>query len=125
MATNKWFKDSCPYCKDQGFMSVIGDVEAGESVIGFTHKMSGTQGATGAAALPVDTVAFKDQSLSSGGKVTNMADTDYKVFAIRSVTGAAPPSYQSNVSAQKKESFGFQGDAGTYYDIIVRGRILY
>jgi hypothetical protein len=29
----KWIKDYCPYCKDQGFDSVIGNVAPGEVVL--------------------------------------------------------------------------------------------
>jgi hypothetical protein len=114
MVTSKWFKDSCPYCKDQGFPSVIGDVEAGESVFGFTH----TQVAT------TDIITLYTET---SGKVNNMADTNYEVLVTRTAAGSESSSNDSvlYVSAQKRESFSLTGVANEVYDVIVRGRILY
>ena len=114
MVTGKWFKDSCPYCKDQGFPSVVGDVETGESVFGFTHL----QVNSGA-----DTITFATET---GGKVHNMADTDYKVLVTRTDAGSeATSNALTIVSAQTRVSFALTGVTAQYYDVIIRGRILY
>jgi hypothetical protein len=114
MATGKWFKDSCPYCKDQGFNSVIGDVEAGETIFGFAH----TQVAT------ADKITF---STATSGRVTQMVNTDYHVEATRVNVGSAGASEASVsfVYDQHLDYFYLAGEVGDgEYEVIVRGRVL-
>ena len=114
MATGKWFKDSCPYCKDQGFDSVIGDVEAGETIFGFTHTMVAT----------ADKLTFATETVN---RITQMADTDYKVIATRitATSGGGSEVSVPYIYDQHVGYFYLAGEAGWQYDVIVRGRILY
>src|SRR4030043_2369827 len=110
MSKGKWVKDSCPFAKDAGFDSVIGDVKPGETVFGFTFTRSG--GGT------TEKVTIKT---ATGGKVTEMFDTDYKVGITKvsadSVGAAATPC----VYDQHKEYFYIVAEDGEEYDIVVNG----
>jgi hypothetical protein len=106
----KWIKDYCPYCKDQGFDSVIGNVAPGEVVFGFYHLQSGSP----------EIITFKT---ATNGKVTMMRDTNYRVLATKISAG-------SEVSApynlrKYKDLFYLAAESGEEYDIVIVGKVGY
>lgn len=107
----KWAKDSCPFCKDQGFYSVIGDVKPGEIIFGFPYVMGRSP----------DTLDFETET---GGKVREMADINYRVFAVRVDLGSVSEATIYSVSNKTKLSFDLAGDDGGSYDVVVVGRVL-
>jgi hypothetical protein len=113
MAQGRWVKDFCPYAKDQGFYSVIGDVAPGEKVFGFTHTLTGS--GTNALVLKTET----------NGLVTEMADKNYRVLVTKSVTGSIVPGAEALVALKTKSGFSLFGTQNSDYDIIVIGRVLY
>jgi hypothetical protein len=112
MAKGRWVKDSCPFAKDQGFNSVIGDVAPGEQIFGFTHTMSSTP----------DTLTLKTET---NGLVSEMADRNYRVIATKVSTGSIAALGEPVISAKTKLSFDLDGENSTDYDLIVIGRVLY
>jgi len=109
----RWVKDYCPFSRDQGFLSVIGDVAPGEQVFGFSYTMgSGTA-----------TVTFKTET---HGRVTQMKDLNYRV-QLTKVTAASGASEGSEayVRTQTETTFVLVGDNSQVYDVIVIGRINY
>lgn len=110
MAKGKWIKDTCPYAKDQGFYSVIGDVRPGETVFGF----SVTTGSTDHSCV-LKTV--------TEGKVVQMDDTNYRVIATK--VGAGSVATVPIVKTKTKTSFNIAGENAKVYDVIVIGRVLY
>lgn len=112
MAKGRWVKDICPFAKDQGFNSVIGDEAPGETVFGFTHTMSGT----------TETLTFKTETV---GLVTQMADKNYRVLVTKSSTGSIVAATTAAIGAKLETTFAIRGESGKAYDIIVIGRVLY
>jgi len=107
---NKWVKDVCPYAKDQGFSSVVGDVAPGETVFGFTHIQVAAQ----------DVIYFR---IATGGKVTQMANTNYKVLVTK-VSADSEVSVPFGYS-QYKDNFTLDAEAAEQYDIVVIGKVIY
>lgn len=109
----RWVKDYCPYAKDQGFLSVIGDVAPGEQVFGFTYLTVGGD----------DVITFATETHK---RVTQMKDTNYRV-QLTKVTAASGASEGSEayVRTQTAVSFVLIGDTAQLYDVIVIGRINY
>jgi len=106
----RWVKDICPYAKDQGFNSVIGDVRPGEKIFGFTVTSTSTD-----MTLTLKTV--------TGGKVTQMHDLNYRVIPVKVDTGSvAAVAY---IKTKAKTSFHLCAENNKIYDIVVIGRVLY
>lgn len=106
----KWIKDYCPYAKDQGFDSVIGNVAPGELVFGFKHTQVGA----------TDSLFFKT---ITEGKVTMMRDTFYRILVTKTSGGSvASVPY---TSYKYKDAFNLTAEIGEEYDIIVVGKIGY
>lgn len=110
----KWVKDYCPYAKDQGFDSVIGDVALGESIFGFQY-------------LHPDVPGLVNFALATNGKVHQMADARYRVLVTRSQSSSYGPPVvnKAYVYGQYADHFHLAGDAGEWYDIVVIGIIAY
>ena len=107
----KWIKDYCPYAKDQGFDSVIGNVAPGETVFGFRHVL-----VAGTDTLNLNTV--------TEGKVTMMKNTNYRILVTKVDAGSTLTAV-AYTSWKYKDAFNLTGDAGGTYDIIVVGKIGY
>ncbi len=107
---NKWIKDYCPYAKDQGFDSVIGNVAPGETVFGFRYRITATPEALTFASV-------------TENRVTMMRDTGYRVLITKVSAGseATIPSYY----LPAKLGFTIVGENGEDYDVIVVGRVGY
>ena len=106
----KWIRDYCPYCKDQGFDSIIGDVAPGEMVFGFYHNQTGA----------LDIINL---NTATGGKITMMRDTNYRVLVTKISAGSevsAPYSLRKG-----KDQFYLGAEAGEEYDIVVVGHVGY
>lgn len=115
---DKWVKDVCPFAKDQGFTSVVGDVEKGISVFGFSFRSTGT-----------DAIVFKTVT---GGRVTQMEsftettgahNTWYQVSVTKISSGSAASTV--NISTIGHTGFTITAESGEDYDVIVRGRIAF
>lgn len=104
----KWISDVCPFAKDQGFLSVVSNVESGETVFGFTHRQSGE----------TDIINFKTKT---AGKVTQMKDTDYKVI-IGAIAGTSQTKNYFSLS-QSRTGFTLTAVPGESYDILVIGKV--
>ncbi len=123
---DKWAKDVCPFCKDQGFDSIVGDPKPGETVIGITHTMVGA-----ADTLDFLTYTAKEYGPHTGISVQNtriihqMADLLYRVFISRADEGdeATDESNSTYIGTKTLTSFVVNGIAGHTYDIIVVGRV--
>jgi len=114
----RWVKDYCPFARDQGMDSIIGDVAAGETVFGFQFLHPGGPG------------ALVNLKISTNGKVTQMQDAFYKVFVTKSATAVYPPGIPAVVNKpyayeQYADHFQLYGDTGEWYDVVVIGKVLY
>jgi hypothetical protein len=109
--SNKWAKDSCPYASDQGFYSVVGDIEEGETLFGFTHTQVGAS----------DTITL---ATSTGGQVNVMADTDYQVEATKLSATSVSVTAVAYITSKSRTAFVLNGDAGDMYDVIIKGRVM-
>jgi len=112
MAKGRWVKDICPFAKDQGFDSVIGDVAPGETVFGFTHLMLSSS----------DTLTLK---AVTNGLVTEMADRNYRVLVTKTAAGSIVAGSEAIITTKTKLTFVLKGENALSYDVIVIGRILY
>jgi hypothetical protein len=108
----RWVKDSCPYARDQGFQSVVGNVAPGETVFGFTYLMTSAS----------DTITLKTVTK---GLVTQMADKQYRVIPMKVDTGSIADADIPRVSSKKEATFVLSAENAKYYDVIVVGRVLY
>jgi hypothetical protein len=112
MPKNLWPKDSCPYCKDQGFDAVVGGVAPGESIFGIVNEHSGTG----------ENIVFRTVT---NGKVTMMADNNYRVLVTKISGGSVGATTVPYVYEQYKDHFKLLGENGEDYDVIVIGKIAY
>lgn len=110
MAKGRWVKDSCPYAKDQGFNSVIGDVRPGETVFGFSITTTSTS----------HTCTLKTVT---AGLVTQMDDTNYRILVTKVSAGSVVT--VPTTATKTKTSFILQAENAEDYDVIVIGRVLY
>lgn len=106
----KWIKDYCPYAKNQGFYSVVGNVDKGQKVFGFEH--------TQVAGADVIVLATATRNV-----VTQMQDTGYEV--ILSDTSSGSVVTVCYVEDKTKTSFELNGEAGAVYDVVVIGNVNY
>jgi len=106
----KWVKDFCPYAKNQGFYSVIGNVDKGQKIFGFEHTQ----------AAGSDTITFAS---ATRNVVTQMQDTSYEV--ILSDTSTASVVTMCAVITKTKTSFILVGEANAVYDVVVIGNVNY
>jgi hypothetical protein len=107
---NKWVSSICPFAKDQGFSSVIGDVAPGETVFGFTHIQVAAQ----------DDIYFR---IATSGKVNQMSNTNYKV-EVTKVSADSEVSVPFGYN-QYKDHFTLDAEAGEQYDVVVIGKMIY
>ena len=106
----KWIKDYCPFAKNQGFYSVVGNVNKGQRIFGFAHTQ----------VAGADTITL---STATRNVVTQMQDTGYEV--ILSDTSAGSVVTLCYVSTKTKTSFVLNGEAAAVYDIVVIGNVNY
>jgi hypothetical protein len=104
-----WAKDFCPFCRDQGFYSIIGDVALGEQIFGFKLTSTGS----------AQTVTL---STATAGKVHQMKDEKYRLFITKldSQVETIPCSY-----TRTKVNFIMDGDTGTEYDVLIVGKVAF
>ena len=106
----KWIKDYCPFAKNQGFYSIVGNVGKGQKVFGFSHsQVAGTD------AIVLATVTRK--------AITQMQDTGYEVI----ITDTSTASVVTLVYTTGKTKVGFNivGEAAATYDVVVIGNVNY
>jgi hypothetical protein len=106
----KWIKDYCPYAKNQGFYSVVGNVDKGQKVFGFEHTQSAGS----------DTITFASATRNI---VTQMQDTSYEV--ILSDTSSGSVVTICSVLSKTKTSFALVGESSAVYDVVVIGNVNY
>jgi predicted amino acid dehydrogenase len=106
----KWIKDFCPYAKNQGFYSVVGNVDKGQKVLGFEHTQVGA----------ADAIVF---STATRNVVTQMQDTGYEV--ILSDTSSGSVVTICYVTDKSKTGFILNGEAAAVYDVVVIGNVNY
>jgi hypothetical protein len=114
----KFTKDYCPFAKDQGFLSVIGNVALGESVFGFTVT------STGAGQAIVFATVTAPYSGQSGNKVHEMKNIRYKI----QITKVSSGSLIGTVGFWHdplKTGFTMEGETGEDYDVIVVGKVAF
>jgi len=114
----KFLQEYCPYSKDQGFLSVIGDVEQGHTMFGFSVILTGATLA----------VVFKTHTRNEGAggpQVNEMDGIDYHVFPFCSTetSSAALPTVLAYVTNKSRLGFTLHGEAGFTYDVIVKGKV--
>jgi len=124
---DKWAKDVCPFCKDQGFDSIIGDPKPGETVISFSHTISG---ASEALVIETETAKalltpFGEAGRPNGRVIHQMRDTLYRVFISRADEGdeAHAESNATYIGAKTLTGFTIYGESGYTYDICIVGRV--
>lgn len=111
MAKRRWIKDYCPFAKDQGFMGVVGDVAPGETVFGFSVTLGATP----------TTLVFR---ITTGGKVKQMKDTNYRVQVTKVTTGSIVTA-NPWIDFKYEDQFNLNGEVGAIYDVIVVGHVNY
>jgi hypothetical protein len=121
---DKWISQVCPFARDQGFDSVIGDVKPGETVFGFTHTMVAAHDHLNFA---VETAVEKGTS-GKGTKgqriIHEMADIYYRVFASKiSTDGGASEGAGTYEVTKAVNGFILYADIGMMYDVVVIGRV--
>jgi len=107
----RWISQYCPYAKDQGFLSVIGDVAPGEIVFGFTITGTGSG----------QSVVF---SAATTGRVHQMKDTKYRVQITKCTSGSIVATAAYHYS-QTKVGFVMDVESGEDYDVVVIGKVSY
>jgi len=112
MPKNLWPKDSCPYCKDQGFDAVVGGVAPGEVVFGFVNHHTGAG----------ESIVFRTVT---NEKVSLMVDNNYRVLVTKISAGSVAALGQAYVYEQYKDHFRLFAENGEDYDVIVIGRVAY
>jgi hypothetical protein len=121
MPNKRWIKDYCPFAKDQGFMSIVGDVAPGETVFGFTIPAALMTANTG--------IALTFAQLTSGygmgsiSKVTQMKDAVWRAMCSAVTSGSEI--LLPKIYAKTKVGFTIKADASKDYDVVIIGRILY
>jgi hypothetical protein len=115
---DKFLQDYCPYSKDQGFLDVVGDVEQGDTMFGFSVTTT----------KAVTTVIFDTDTRNEGAggpQVHEMNGIDYHVFPFCSTesTSAFLPLVLCYVTDKTRLGFTLHGEANFTYDIIVKGRV--
>ena len=108
-----WVKDYCPFAKDQGMLGVMGNVEQGQTIFGFSVTLVGA-----ADALVFHTV--------TNGRVTEMSAIDYHVFvngATESTSSPGVPAVVAWVNLKTKLGLTLHGDTGFSYDVVVQGKV--
>jgi len=109
----RWIKDYCPFARDNGLLSIIGNVESEQTIFGFSVALTGAS-----AALVFSTV--------TNSKVTEMDGVDYHVFVCGSTeTTSAPgaPAVVGYVTNKTKLGLTLHGENGFSYDIVVQGKL--
>ncbi len=106
----KWIKDYCPFAKNQGFYSVVGNVNKGQKVFGFFHTQVGA----------ADTITL---STVTRNVVTQMQDTGYEVLLSDTSSGSVVT--LCYVDTKTKTSFILHGEAAAIYDVVVVGNVNY
>jgi len=109
----RWTKDFCPFARDQGLLSVIGNIERGQTIFGFSVTLTGAS----------KVLVFKTVTKS---KVTEMASIDYHVFpcgSTETTSGPAAPTVVAYVTNKTKLAFTLHGQMGFSYDVIVQGKV--
>ena len=106
----KWIKDYCPFARNQGFYSVVGNVDKGQKVFGFEHSQVAGD----------DTIVF---STATKNVVTQMQDTSYEV--IITDTSAVSVVTFVWVTDKTKTSFHIHGEVNAIYDVVVLGNVNY
>lgn len=120
MSNKRWVSDYCPFAKDQGFLSIVGDVAPGETVFGFTIS---------AALMASGTLASTFAALTSGygmgsvSKVTQMKDAVWR--ALISCQASGSEGAVPKITVKSKTGFTIVGDAGKAIDVVIIGRIAY
>jgi hypothetical protein len=106
----KWIKDYCPFAKNQGFYSVVGNVDRGQKVFGFAHTQ----------VAGADTITL---STATRNVVKQMQDTGYEIM----VTDTSVTSVVTLVftTSKTKTSFVLNGEAGATYDVVILGNVNY
>lgn len=120
---DKWAKNVCPFCKDQGFDSIIGDPLPGETVISFTHTMTSDHDTLDFAtvtAKQLGVVGPRNQRI-----IHQMRDIMYRVFATRADEGDESHTEAGATYQYTKDytGFVFYGESGYTYDFVVIGRV--
>jgi hypothetical protein len=106
----KWIKDYCPYARNQGFYSVVGNVNKGQKVFGFEHtQVAGT-----------DAIVL---STATRNVVNQMQDTSYEV--ILSDTSSGSVVTVCYVTGKTKVGFNIVGEVAAIYDVVVIGNVNY
>ena len=106
----KWIKDYCLFARNQGFYSVVGNVDKGQKVFGFEHSQ----------VAGADTIVL---STATKNVVTQMQDTGYEVIVTD--TSAASVVTFSYITGKTKTSFVLNGEVGAVYDVVVLGNVNY
>jgi hypothetical protein len=114
----RFFKDYCPFAKDQGFLSVTGNVALGESVFGFTIA------GTGAGQLVVFSAATAPYSGQSQSTVHEMKNTRYKVQITKTSSGSVVSTAAFH-HTQLKTGFTMESENGEDYDVVVIGKVAF
>jgi len=107
----RWIKDFCPFAKDQGFLSVIGDVAPGEILFGFSIVSTGAG----------QVVVF---STATSGKVHQMKDNRYRVQISKCSAGSIVTTEAFHYN-QTKIGFTMDAESGQEYDVVVIGKVAY
>ncbi len=106
----KWIKDYCPFAKSQGFYSIVGNVNKGQKVFGFSHTQ----------AAGSDAITF---SSSTRNVIKQMQDVGYEVVVTdTSTTSVVTVAY---VTTKTKTGFTLVGEAAATYDVVVIGNVNY
>jgi hypothetical protein len=106
----KWVKDYCPYSKAQGFYAIVGNVDRGQKVFGFSHTLG---------------AANEDLVLATKtrGAVHQMDDTGYEVEVVKTSAGSVATVVY--ITSKTVTQFNLRGENGQTYDIVVVGNVDY
>jgi hypothetical protein len=135
LATPKWAKDYCPYCKNLGFNAIVGSVLKDVAILTGVYKCVGGSvvvtfpnlSATNSGATTAPYQAYPSGTKERGGQkeslVTMMYDDQYQIILSKSTEAGAAvtvPPYPSSIGVG---GFTLNGDADEFYDILVVGQI--
>lgn len=117
--SGKWAKDYCPGCKQLDFWAICGSTSKDLATFSFCHQLSGA----------ADAIVFKDFRIGYGQQrtpITQMQDDDYLIFITPAPsTGAAIGNDRPYPSAITETGFTLNGNAGSWYDVLIFGKVRY